>query len=55
MDSIPYALFLYLISGKMQKSNVTSGIKKLARKLVRKKVKKFAFDHCKTCSERFVI
>ena len=24
MDSIPYALFLYLISGKMQKSNVTS-------------------------------
>ena len=33
----------------------TSGIKKLARKLVRKKVKKFAFDHCKICSERFVI
>ena len=30
-------------------------LKKLARKLVRKKVKKFAFDHCKTCSERFVI
>ena len=25
------------------------------KKLVRKKVKKFAFDHCKTCSERFVI
>ena len=59
MDSIPYALFLYLISGKMQKSNVTSfgrvALKKLARRLVRKKVKKFAFDHCKTCSERFVI
>ena len=30
-------------------------LKKLARKLVRKKVKKFAFDHCKTCSERFVM
>ena len=48
MDSIPYALFLYLISGKMQKSNVTSFLrvvlKKLARKLVRKKVKKVAFD-----------
>ena len=59
MDSIPYALFLYLISGKMQKSNVTSFLrlvlKKLARRLVRKKVKKFTFDHCKTCSERFVI
>ena len=57
MDSIPYALFLYLISGKMQKSNVTSflrvALKKLARKLVRKKVKKFAFDHCKTCSEHY--
>ena len=43
----------------MQKSNVTSFLrvvlKKLARKLVGKKVKKFAFDHCKTCSERFVI
>ena len=43
MDSIPYALFLYLISGKMQKSNVTSflrvALKKHARKLVRKKVK----------------
>ena len=43
MDSIPYALFLHLISGKMQKSNVTSFLrvvlKKLARKLVRKKVK----------------
>jgi len=38
-----------------EKSNVTSGIKKLARRLVGKKVKKFAFDHCKTCSERFVI
>ena len=39
--------------------NVTSflrvALKKLARKLVRKKVKKFAFDHCKTGSERFVI
>ena len=47
MDSIPYALFLYLISEKMQKSNVTSflrvALKKLARRLVRKKVKKFAF------------
>ena len=47
MDSIPYALFLYLISGKMQKSNVTNflrvALKKLARRLVRKKVKKFAF------------
>ena len=45
MDSIPYALFLYLISRKMQKSNVTSflrvALKKLARKLVRKKVKKW--------------
>ena len=30
-------------------------LKKLARKLVRKKVKKFAFDHCKKGSERFVI
>ena len=44
MDSIPYALFLYLISGKMQKSNATSflrvALKKHARKLVRKKVKK---------------
>ena len=28
-------------------------LKKLARKLVRKKVKKFAFDHCKTCSEHY--
>ena len=59
MDSIPYALFLYLISGKMQKSNVTSflrvALKKHARKHVRKKVKKFAFDHCKICPERFVI
>jgi hypothetical protein len=55
MDSIPYALFLYLISGKMQKSNVTSGIKKTRKKTRKKKVKKFAFDHCKTCSERFVI
>jgi hypothetical protein len=40
MDSIPYALFLYLMSGKMQKSNVTSflrvALKKHARKLVRK-------------------
>lgn len=26
-------------------------LKKLARKLVRKKVKKIAFDNCKTCSE----
>ena len=34
---------------------LTSCIKKHARKHVRKKVKKFAFDHCKTCSERFVI
>ena len=25
------------------------------KKLVRKKVKKVAFDHCKTTSERFVI
>ena len=43
----------------MQKSNVTSllrvALKKLARKLVRKKVKKFAFDYCKIASERFVI
>ena len=42
-----------------EKSNVTSFLrvvlKKLARRLVGKKVKKFAFDHCKTCSERFVI
>ena len=57
MDSIPYALFLLLNFKKMQKSNVTSflrvALKKLARKLVRKKVKKFAFDHCKTCSEHY--
>ena len=43
----------------MQKSNATSFLrvvlKKLVRRLVRKKVKKFAFGHCKTCSERFVI
>ena len=56
MDSIPYALFLLLNFKKMQKSNVTSflrvALKKLARKLVSKK---FAFDHCKTGSERFVI
>ena len=43
MDSIPYALFLLLNFKKMQKSNVTSflqwHLKKLARKLVRKKVK----------------
>ena len=43
MDSIPYALFLLLNFKKMQKSNVTSflrvALKKLARKLVRKKVK----------------
>ena len=25
------------------------------KKTRKKKVKKFAFDHCKTCSERFVI
>jgi len=35
-----------------EKSNVTSFLrvllKKLARRLVGKKVKKFAFDHCKT-------
>ena len=59
MDSIPYALFLLLNFKKMQKSNVTSflrvALKKLTRKLVRKKVKKLAFDHCKTGSERFVI
>ena len=59
MDSIPYALFLLLNFKKMQKSNVTSFLRvaltKLARKLVRKKVKKFAFDHWKTGSERFVI
>ena len=40
MDSIPYALFLYLISGKMQKSNATSFLRVALRKLVRKKVKK---------------
>ena len=55
MDSIPYALFLYLISGKKQKSNVTSFLRVALKKHARKKVKKFAFDHCKTCSERFVI
>ena len=55
MDSIPYALFLYLISGKMQKSNVTSFLRVALKKLARKKVKKVAFDHCKTTSERFVI
>ena len=53
MDSIPYAFFF------TEKSNVTSFLrvvfKKLARRLVREEVKKFAFDHCKTVSERFVI
>ena len=55
MDSIPYALFLYLISGKMQKSNVTSFLRVVLKKTRKKKVKKVAFDHCKTTSERFVI
>ena len=47
--------FFYLISRKMQKSNVTSFLRVALKKLARKKVKKFAFDHCKTGSERFVI
>ena len=51
--------FFYLISRKcrnlMLRVSYEWHLKKLARKLVRKKVKKFAFDHCKTCSERFVI
>ena len=55
MDSIPYALFLLLNFKKMQKSNVTSFLRVALKKLARKKVKKFAFDHCKTGSERFVI
>mgnify|MGYP007085007330 CR=1 FL=1 len=40
MDSIPYALFLYLISGKMQKSNVTSFLRVVLKKTRKKKVKK---------------
>ena len=51
--------FFYLISRKMQKSNVTSflrvAFKKTRKKTRKKKSKKFAFDHCKTCVERFVI
>ena len=47
--------FFYLISRKMQKSNVTSFLRVALKKLARKKVKKFAFDHCKTGSDRFVI
>ena len=47
MDSIPYALFLYLISGKMQKSNVTSFLrvvlKKTRKKTRKKKSKKICF------------
>ena len=47
MDSIPYALFLYLISGKMQKSNVTSfvrvALKKTRKKTRKKKSKKICF------------
>ena len=39
----------------MQKSNVTSCIKKTRKKTRKKKSKKIAFDHCKTGSERFVI
>ena len=50
-------LFFYLIPGKMQKSNVTSFLrvvlKKNRKKTRKKKVKKFAFDHCKTCSEHY--
>ena len=57
--TFPILAAVLAISGKKQKSNVTSflrvALKKHARKHVRKKVKKFAFDHCKTCSERFVI
>ena len=52
-------IIMYMLFFFTEKSNITSflrvALKKLARKLVRKKVKKFAFDHCKTCSERFVI
>ena len=40
MDSIPYALFLYLISGKMQKSNVTSFLRVVLKKTRKKKSKK---------------
>ena len=51
--------FFYLISRKMQKSNVTSflrvALKKTRKKTRKKKSKKFAFDHYKTCVERFVI
>ena len=35
--------FFYLISGKMQKSNVTSFLRVVLKKFARKKVKKFAF------------
>ena len=40
MDSIPYALFLYLISGKMQKSNVTSFLRVALKKTCKKTRKK---------------
>ena len=43
MDSIPYALFLYLISGKMQKSNVTSFLRVVLKKNRKKKSKKSCF------------
>ena len=44
MDSIPYALFLYLISGKMQKSNVTSFLRVALKKTRKKTRKKICFS-----------
>ena len=56
MDSIPYALFLYLISEKMQKSNVTSflrvALKKTRKKTRKKKSKKICFAVMKKYSLR---
>ena len=43
MDSIPYALFLYLISGKMQKSNVTSFLRMVEN--WRGKIKKVSWTY----------
>ena len=42
----------YFISNQYWKNLMLRVALKKTRK---KKVKKFAFDHCKTCSERFVI
>ena len=52
-------LLMMPLTIKQQKSSklmaVTSGIKKTRKKTRKKKSKKFAFDHYKTCVERFVI